>query len=462
MGYRLRQIEVEGKYSSQLGLEAISLAVPMATVTAVLDAEGAREGRERKLGMGAVVLLLIAMNLYTHLSMGHVLRKLCQGLRFVWPDPGYKVAGASAITYRRYQLGARPLATLFRKVCRPLATADTPGAFLFGLRLMAIDGTVEDMPDTAENVAVFGRSKSHRGGSAWAQVQGIYLAECGTRAVVDAGFWPYNTSERSGAFRLLRSVVPGMLLMWDRGFHEYDLFVAVRGREAHVLGRVGAHVKLPRIETLPDGSYLSHLLPYERKRRATGEHLVVRVVEYTLTDPDLSGHNERHRLITTLLDPELAPAVELVCAYHERWEVELAVDEMDNHQRLAGRPLRSRKPVGVIQELYALLIAHYVVRATMHQAARSTGTDPDRLSFAHAVRVIADAIPEFEMVDREDLPRLYTRLLADIAAGRLPVRRNRSNPRVVKRKMSNFLLKRPAHYTWPQPAIPFRQAVALI
>lgn len=462
MGYRLRQIDGECKFSREISIEAISRAVPRESIQAVLEAEGMREVRERKLGMSAVMVCLIAMNLYTHLSMGHVLRKVCQGLRFVWPDPDYKVAGESAITYRRYRLGARPLARLFRTVCCPMATPDTKGAFLFGLRLMAIDGTVEDAPDTPENARVFGRGKSHRGEAAWAQVQGTYLLECGTYAVVDAGFWPYNTSERAGAFRLLRSVVPGMLVMWDRGFHEYDLFVAVRERDAHVLGRVGTHVKLPRIEALPDGSYISKLVPYERKRRATGEHLLVRVVEYTLTDPALPGYGERHRLLTTLLDPEIAPALELACAYHERWEVELVVDEMDTHQRLAGRPLRSRKPVGVIQELYALLIAHYAVRAAMHEAALRAGVNPDRLSFVHAVRVIADAIPEFAQTSQEDLPRLYERLLRDIADKRLPERRLRSNSRVVKRKMSNFLLKRPEHRRCPQPTMAFRQAVALI
>lgn len=462
MGYRLREIEPGCKFSDEIGIQAVARLVPMGSIEGALEAEGVREARVRKLGMGSVMLVLIAMNLYTHVSMGHVLNKLCQGLRFVWPDPDYKVAVESAITYRRYQLGVRPLVRLLRTVCRPMAARNTSGAFLFGLRLMAIDGTVEDAPDTPQNVRAFGRGKSHRGEAAWAQVQGIYLVECGTHAVVDAGFWPYNTSERAGAYRLLRSVVPGMLLMWDRGFHEYDLFVAARERGAHVLGRVGAHVKLPRIETLPDGSYISKLIPYERKRRSTGEHLAVRVAEYTLTDPVLPGYGERHRLITTLMDHELAPALELVCAYHERWEVEIVVDEMDTHQRLAGRPLRSRKPVGVIQELYAMLIAHYAVRSLMHEAALQAGIDPDRLSFVHAVRVIADAIPEFEMASSGDLPRLCERLLRDIASKRLPERRLRINPRVVKRKMSNFLLKRPQHHHPPTPAIPFREAVTLI
>lgn len=462
MGYKLRQVDPERKFSSELRLDALARAVPMEAIEAVLEAEGARQRRERKLNAAVVVLLLVAMNLYTHLSLGHVLRKLCQGLRFVWPDPEFAVPGGSAITYRRYRLGARPLAARFRRLCSPLATAETPGAFLFGLRLMALDSTVEDAPDTPANVAAFGRGGGDRGQSAFAQVRAVYLAECGTHAVVDAGFWPFATGERVGALRLLRSLEMGMLLMWDRGLHDYDLFAAVRGRGAQVLGRLPAHLRLPPVRRLADGSYLAHLLPYERGRRRRGEHLVVRVVAYTLTDPGLPGYGEAHRLVTTLLDPQLAPALELVCAYHERWEVELTVDEMDTHQRLAGRPLRSRKPVGVIQELYALLIAHYAIRATMHEAALGAGTDPDRLSFVHAVRVIADAIPEFQMASAADLPRLYLRLLRDIAAVRLPERRLRNNPRVVKRKMSKFNLKRPEHRCWPQPTRTFRQAVALI
>lgn len=188
----------------------------------------------------------------------------------------------------------------------------------------------------------------------------------------------------------------------------------------------------------------------------------MRIIEYTFTDPALPGYGQTHRLVTTLLDHRACLALDLVDAYHQRWEVELVVDEVDSHQRLAGRPLRSLKPVGVIQELYGLLIAHFAVRFLMHEAALQEAVDPDRLSFVHALRVIHDAIPEFQMTTPSQLPQLYARLLRDIADGRLPERRLRSNPRVVKRKMSKFLLKRLEHYHWPQPTHPFRQAVALI
>jgi hypothetical protein len=342
-----------------------------------------------------------------------------------------------------------------------LATPETVGAFAFGLRLVAIDGTVETMPDTPENDAYFGRQPGSRGDSAFPQVQCVYLCECGTHAIFDAGFWPYTTSERVGGRRLLRSVEAGMLVMWDRGFHEFDMVDGVLTRGAQALSRLPAHVKPTGVMALPDGSWLGYIYPSDYQRRKRGEHQLVRIIEYEIDDPTRPGHAQHHRLLTTLLDPDLYPARDLVCLYHERWEVEITIDEIDTHQRLLPRPLRSLQPVGVIQELYALLIAHFVIRSIMHHAALAHDLDPDRLSFVNTLRLIADAIPEFQLVDPADHPRLWSRLLRDIAHFRLPERKNRSNPRVVKRKMSPFKLKRPQHRHWPQPTKEFRDAILL-
>lgn len=462
MGFRIREFEAESKFAGELSLDAIRRAVPPEHIQLVLEEEGAQAKRQRKLNAFVTVLLVIAVNIYTHLSIADVMSKIASGLRYVWPDPDYEVAGDGAISYRRYQLGARPMAALFHRVCRPMATLQTRGAFLFGLRMMAIDGTVEDVPDTPENAAVFGRHQGPRGEAAFPQVQCVYMAECGTHAIVDAGFWPYHTGEQKGAYRMLRSVEPGMLVMWDRGLHSFDLILGVLKRDGQVLARLPSSVKPKLVRQLSDGSYLAYLYPSEYKRRKRGEHLLVRIIEYTVTDPALPGHDEVHRLITTLLDPDACPALELVWAYHERWEIEVTIDEVDTHQRLLDRPLRSLKPVGVIQEFYGLLVAHYAIRFLMHDAALQADVDPDRISFVHALHVIQNAIPEFQMTVPEQLPRLYTRLLQDMADKLLPPRRTRTNPRVVKRKMSNFKLKRPEHYHWPQPRRSFREAVAVI
>jgi hypothetical protein len=463
LGFKLREIEAESKFCRELTLAAVEQAVPTAEVQAVLAATGVGAQRERKLNMLVTVFVTIAMNIYSQASIGEVMRKLAQGLRYIWPDPEYRVPNDSALSQRRYQLGARPLAALFHRLCRPLATPETAGAFLFGLRLMAIDGSKEDVADTPANVAAFGRFHAGRGDSAFPQVKAVYLAECGTHAVIDVGFWPCHTSERVGGFRMLRSVGPDTLVMWDTGFHDFDMFQRAVDRGAHVLARLPAHVKPQLVRRLPDGSYLATLQPSEYARRKQGECLLVRIIEYTLNDPNLPHSGEIHRLATTLLDPERYPALDLACAYHQRWEIELVIDETDTHQRLADRPLRSLKPVGVIQELYALLIAHYAIRSLMHEAAVQADLDPDRLSFTHALAVVQAAIPEFQMTAPELLPKLHARLLNDLAAKPLPERRLRTNPRVVKRKMSNFRLKRPDHFGWPQPsAHSFREALALI
>jgi hypothetical protein len=461
LGFTIREIEAECKFSSTLTVDALSHPIPEATIRQVIAQEGVGEVRERRLTAVLTVWLVIALHLFPTVSVSGVFRKLARGLRLFWPAPEVPLPSDSALGYRRRQLGARPLVALFHQVCQPIATPQTRGAFHFGLRLMAIDGTSEDVPDTPANAKAFGRHTSARGASAFPQLQGVYLVECGTHCVVDAGFWPCHTSERVGGFRVLRSVRRGMLLLWDRGFHDFDMVVAARQRGAHVLGRLPAQVKPLPLRTLPDGSLLAYLLPSDDARRRRGVRILVRIITYTLNDPALPGYGEEHRLITTLLNPRLAPAVEVACCYHERWEIEIVIDELDTHQRLVGRTLRSLTPVGVIQELYGLLLAHYAVRVLMHEAALQVEEDPDRLSFVHALEIVRDAIPEFQQVAPAQQPALYERMLREIAAKRLPARRLRSNPRVVKRKMANFKLKRAEHYQPPTPQRCFREAVVV-
>lgn len=462
MGYMIRQMLSERTLCQELTVDILHATVTNTTIDAVLTTHGAHATRTRKFTMTAVVWVIIAMNLYTPVAISAVIRTLLKSLRLLWPLADPVVPSDSAFTYRRYQLGARPLVDLFHTVCQPMTTPATPGAFLFGLRVMALDGTVEDVADTPANVRAFGRTQNARGPSAFPQVQGVYLVECGSHAIVDAGFWPIHTSERVGGFRMVRSLTPDMLLMWDRGFHDVRMLVAAQRQGSHVLGRLPASVKPQRVRTLPDGSYLAHLRLTAPRRGQPGSHLLVRIVDYRLTDPALGDAGTRYRLVTTLLDPAVAPALEVAAAYHERWEIELVIDEVDTHQRLVGRPVRSQKPVGVIQELYGVLIAHYAVRRVMHEAAVAAGIDPDRLSFRHALCVIQETLPEFQLITAAEHGRLYARLLRDVAQERLPPRRLRIHARVVKRKMSNFRLKRAEHDQMSQPTVAtFREAIQI-
>lgn len=460
MGFTIRTLTAECKFCEALSVEALGQVIPAATVAAVVQRHQRRGSRVRKLTWEVSLWVVVALHLFPRRSIPAVLRQVAHGQRLVWPDPQIRLPGASALVYRRYHLGVRPVVDLFHQVCRPLATPQTPGAFCFGLRLVGIDGTIENVPQSPANHQAFGRRASQHGPSAYPQVLAVYLVELGTHAIFEAGFWPGPTSEHRAARRLVRALGPGMLVLWDRGFHSVALLGRVRACGAHLLGRLPAHVQPQVLRALPDGSALVYLRPSRDEERGPAERgQVVRLVTYTLGGPGTTG--ERYRVVTTLLDPHQAPAPALAALYHERWEVEVTIDEIDTHQRLATRTLRSLKPVGILQELYGLLLAHYAVRALMHAAALHAGLDPDRLSFTQAVEVICAAIPDFQVVPPAQWPALSQRLLADLAQARLPARRPRSNPRVVRRQSSKFPQKPPGGRSAPRQSGTYAERIVV-
>jgi hypothetical protein len=271
-----------------------------------------------------------------------------------------------------------------------------------------------------------------------------------------------KASEFPSVTALFKRVSPGSLVLEDRGFYGYKTVAEARRRNIHLLGRVPDHVVFDRQETLPDGSYLAIIYPSTTDRRRRTKGLTVRVIEYTFDDPHRPGHGERHRLVTTLLDANTYPALELIPLYHERWEVELGNDELKTHQLNRLVELRSRTPNNVLQELYGILIAYNAVRFFMHEAARSIDIDPRQLSFIHAVRVIRETAPLMRAAPTHRLPLLYSAMIQHIAQGILPPRDNRINPRVIKRKMSNFPKKRAEHAHPPQPQISFLRSVVIL
>lgn len=462
MPFRIRPIDPDRKLTDQITLDLIASVIPPATIEAALTATGTHARRVRRLSMTVVILLIIAMNIWTQCAIPTVFRHLARSVRWRWPTDPPPLPDSNALTYRRYQLGVKPLHWLFHACCQPMATPATPGAFLFGLRLVALDGTVENVADTPANARYFGRPSGSRGDGAFPQAQIVYLVECGTHAVVDAGIWPYATHERIGGARMLRSVGPGMLVMWDRGFHSYQMVDRTLRQGAQILTRLPSHIQPTVVEVLADGSALVELAPSDTDRRAGKTPLRLRMISYQLSAPTLGDPTEVHRLLTSLLDPVAYPARTLVCAYHERWEVEITIDELDTHQRLAQRPFRSKQPVGVIQEFYGLLLAHYAIRSVMHDAAVEATLDPDRISFVLAIQEIQAAVREFQQTDPGDHPRLYQRLLAECRSRLLPPRRLRIYPRVVKQKVSKFKRKRAQHAHPPQPLGPFASAVCLL
>jgi hypothetical protein len=348
---------------------------------------------------------------------------------------------------------------LAEQVIRLQGKPTTPGAFHRGMRTMALDGFVVDLPDTPANERSFGRPGSGRAPAAFPQARVLALCETGSHVLWRSLIKPCHRGEVTMAHYLLRFVQPDMLLLWDRNFLSYQTVAEVRRRRAHLLARIKSNLIFEPIRALGDGSYLAKLYRSAADRRKDRDGILVRIIEYTFDDPGRPGSGEPHRLLTTLLDEDLDPARTLIVLYHERWEEEVTIDELKTHQR--ERPvLRSQTPGGVVQELYGLLLGHYAIRVLMQEAAKSQGLDPQRMSFTGALKILRCRLPEAP-ASRRGRSRWYHDLVAEIAEEILPERRDRINPRVIKRKMSNWRKKRPEHRHYHQPTKGFAEAIVM-
>jgi hypothetical protein len=267
---------------------------------------------------------------------------------------------------------------------------------------MAVDGTVFDVPDTQSNARVFGYPASRPGTqAAFPKVRLVLLIEAGTHLIVDALVCPYKIGERVRAKKLLRSVGVGMLLMWDRGLHSYNMVQATLAQKCDYLGRVPKNVKFSVEKVLEDGSYLSWVAPDGKSKKKGGTEIMVRVIEYTI---DTDGEAQIYRLITSLTDITLFPALLLAIEYHKRWEVENSIDELKVH--LLGRKtlIRSLNPREVVQEIYGWLLGHWAVRYLMFQVAESAHISPLRLSNTCTLHVVRRAVPKFQRLRPEEFP----------------------------------------------------------
>lgn len=396
-----------GQLSDYLCLGVVSRVYRRDLVDEVIAETRSKEKRARLLPARLVVYYVIALALFFGEAYEEVMRRMIGGLRFVsaW-ERAWRVPTPSALCQARQRLGEAPLRRLFEQAAVPLATPATIGAWLGRWRLMAIDGVTLDVPDTPDNEAAFGRPGSRTGqGGAFPQVRVVGLGECGTHAVVAAELGPIRTGERDLATGVLADLEQGMLVMFDRGFFSYHFFAQAKQTGADLLFRVSSTLKLPVLQQLPDDSYLSAItgkgistpatLNEARWRAATNQAILVRVIEYQITDRD-SG--DPYRLITTITDWEDALAPDLAAAYHQRWEFEIALDEIETHQIAHSRVLRSKSPQMVRQEIWGILLAHYAIRTLMTEAAHDADIDPDRLSFIRSLRVIrreADGSADF-------------------------------------------------------------------
>lgn len=549
-----------GNLNGDERLRALERIIPQKAIEDVLKETGHAKRHCKTLPRWFAVWFVIALGLFCK----DCYECVCAHLQ------RYKRGGGACkqtLNKARCSLGLVPLQLLAGKVVHLLCTVDTPGAFHRNLRLMALDGFILDVYDNEVNFRAFKKPKSDKGLGAFPQVRVMALCEIGSHVLYRWQVKPSTTGEAPMARDVLQHLQPGMLLMWDRNLFSYRLIkLAVCDRGAQLLVRLKKNLIFKPIEALKDGSYLAKVYASQKLRDLDQDGILVRIIEYKLEGKNRPHEGEEQRLLTTLLDPDLDSAEDLVVLYHERWEVEGTIDEVKTHQR--ERPvLRSRTPAGVLQEVEGLLLAHYMIRFLMAEAAEREGLAPRQMSFVGTLKILRNRLPEVplahteeskkaeallqgaaceceaqaqecdeaiaalkaaeeaakvvtdaetatpgecdqavagvpavtpevaatrpitaaeaalkkarlacekaaralhdvlaERVKQEALAsqRWWDELLAEIGEQVLPDRRERYNPRVIKKKISKWPTKRPRHRKPPQPSQPFRKAIRII
>jgi Insertion element 4 transposase N-terminal len=400
----------EGRLNDWISLGVLASWVPRDAVDDAVEATGkGAKRRGGKLPPHVMVYFAMALALLAEEDYEEVWTRLSETLADwgCWDESQASVT-TGGITQARQRLGHEPVKQLFAQVAVPVATEDTPGAFLGPWRKMSIDGLEWDVPDTEPNAAAFGYpgTGKDRTPAAFPKARAVTIGECASHAPVLAAIGPC-TSKGSGEQSLARTLYPQLeqdwLLIADRNFYNWQDWRAAADTGAALLWRVKADLTLPPLEFFPDGSYRSVLVNPKVKGKAragllaaarAGDDLdpakarYVRVIEYEVPDRDGDGKDEIIALITTITEFPDAPAAALARAYHERWEHETGNRQLKTYLRGPGKILRSESPDMVRQEIWGYLLTHYAISALICTAATAAGIDPDRVKFKRTVRII--------------------------------------------------------------------------
>jgi hypothetical protein len=385
------------RLSDLVAVGVLAKTFPLTSVKKVLSNCNRTSRRERELPAHVVVYYVIALGLYMHCACREVLRCLLEGIRWLrGPETDLQVTGDSGISQARTRLGWEPLRQLQDQLVQPVATPETLGAWYRQWRLVSLDGSTLEVTDTQRNAEAFGRPRNQKGQGGFPQIRFVSLVESGTHVLFGSRMGECRSSEFALAEQVLPALRPGMLCLADRLFLSCRLWTQARAQEADLLWRASKSFPLPCYERFADGSYRSALYPKGQDRQRQRNGVPVRVIEYQLVG--VSGAEPLYRLVTSLLDPEQAPAQELAPLYHARWEIENSLDELKTHLRGSRIVLRSKTPDLVRQEFYGLMLMHFALRGLMHEAALKAQEDPDRLSYLHTVRILRRRLPQFSAI----------------------------------------------------------------
>jgi hypothetical protein len=399
----------DGWLPDRISVGVLTRAFPPELVDEVIEVTGTREQRRRLLPARLMVYFVLALWLFRgrNCGYGQVMAKLADGLYCQRRGadllagrlaPGGRVDAGNGRQWwlrGRGKLGADPVRMLFEYVAGPVAAAGAPGVFCCGLRVVSMDGSTTDVPDSGKNAAFFGRPSNQSRDGAFPQARWVAAAESGTGSLLGAAIGRYTDAEQPLAADLLGCFGPGMVVLADRKFLSWSLARAFLATGAHILWRASASFALKPVQVLPDGTYLAQLKP---PRKSDGPPVTVRVIEYTVhtTAEDGTGESsEVFCLVTDLLDVEEYPALDLACAYPLRWGCETVIGHHKTDMGEGQPVLRSGDPEGVMQEMWALFAVYQAISRLTGIAATAAGIPPGRISFPHALAAATATVAAF-------------------------------------------------------------------
>jgi hypothetical protein len=406
-------------------------------LSAALAATGTATIRRRRLPAEQVVWLVIGMALMRDRSIQEVADKLDLAL----PTPSGSGVASSALVQARARLGEGPLCMLFELCGEHWAHASAKRHPWHGLSVYALDGSTLRVADSEENAKHFGRARGHRGDSAYPMVRLVALMAVRSHLIAAAAFGRYEFSEAAYGEEIWQQIPERSVTVVDRYFLSAGTLIPLaRGEERHWLSRAKKSTKWKVTRKLGRGDYLVEMkvrAALRKKDPLLPKTWVARAISY-----QRKGFKPQ-RLLTSMLDPEKYPAAEIVSLYHERWEIELAYDEIKTELLEREETIRSRTPDKVNQEIWGILIAFNLVRLEMERIAAEAGVEPIRISFVMSLNLICDEWLWSAVASPGAIPRHLRALRAKVQRFILPPRRSRSNPRAVKIKMSKYAKKRP-------------------
>jgi hypothetical protein len=432
-----KALAVAAEFAGPEKLEQFKKHIPAEWIEESLSWAGTATIRRRRLPADQVVWLVIAMGLFRD----EPIERIVDMLDLALPDKRQTLVAKSAITQARQRLTEDPLAYLFTTTATEWAARSAEADRWRGLNLYGMDGTTLRVPDSPENREAFGghTNGAGRGESGYPLVRVVAMMAVRSHLLSTFRFADYHTGETTLARDVWQQVPENSLVLVDRGFLvKKDLIGLELSGNRHWLTRTKVNTKWSVLEKIGKDDYL---VEWDVSETDLPSNWQIRAIHYKR-----KGHG-RTTLLTSLTDPEKYPAKELIELYHERWETELAYDEVKTHLLERQETIRSRTPEGVRQELWGIALAYNLVRLEMERVANQAGVAPTRISFTGSLRLIRASIswmggPRFSA---GTVPKRLAQLRENMKRLLLPPRRReRSYPRAVKIKMSNYPRKRPS------------------